>query len=88
MTCRQLARQGAAAAVKSNMRVLAARKAALTSMTLHSPQQGTPEGTTSLAHLAATVAKAASMPIFFDEQGTWMATLSRTVVQSSLSIMW
>ena len=66
----------------------AAGEAALTGMTDDPPQQGTPEGTTSLAHLAATVAKAASMPIFLDEQGTWMATLSRTVVQSSLSIMW
>ena len=42
------------------------------------PQQGTPVGTTSCAHLPATVSNALAMPIFLELHGTWMATLSRT----------
>ena len=49
------------------------------------PQQGMPEGTTSCAHMPATLAKAFSTPIFLEEQGTWMATVSLTLRHSSLS---
>ena len=44
-----------------------------------------PDGTTSCAHMPATLAKAFSMPIFFELQGTWMATVSFTFFHSSLS---
>ncbi len=44
------------------------------------PQQGMPEGMTSLAQRPASLVKASSMPIFLEEQGTWMATESRTWV--------
>ena len=50
------------------------------------PQQGMPEGVTSCAHRAASSSNAPLTPIFFDEQGMWMATLSRTLRHSSLSL--
>ena len=46
------------------------------------------EGVTSCAHMPATSAKLSEMPIFLEEQGTWMATLSRTLLHSSLSLRW
>ena len=49
------------------------------------PQQGTPVCVTSCAQRLATCVKASARPIFLDEHGTWTATLSRTLVQSSLS---
>lgn len=42
------------------------------------PQHGMLDGVTSLAHKPASSSKAEVMPIFLDEQGTWMATLSFT----------
>ena len=42
------------------------------------PQQGTSVGTTSFAQSPATSEKALLTPIFLDEHGTWIATLSRT----------
>lgn len=39
------------------------------------------DGVTSLAHREATSVKASVMPIFLEEHGTWMATLSRTCNQ-------
>ena len=47
--------------------------------------RGTPDGTTSCAHMPATCWKAFSMPIFLLLQGTWMATVSFTFFHSSLS---
>ena len=52
------------------------------------PQQGMSEGVTSLAQRPAISEKASVMPIFLEEQGTWMATLSRTWLHSSLSFRW
>mmetsp|Transcript_963 Transcript_963/g.2882 ORF Transcript_963/g.2882 Transcript_963/m.2882 type:complete len:232 (+) Transcript_963:399-1094(+) len=49
------------------------------------PQHGMLDGTTSSAHIDATFMNESSMPIFLDEQGTWMATLSLTLLNSSLS---
>ena len=40
---------------------------------------------TSCAQRLATCVNASARPIFLDEHGTWTATLSRTLVQSSLS---
>lgn len=42
------------------------------------PQQGMPLETTWFAQRPASLVNASSMPIFLDEQGTWMATVSRT----------
>ncbi len=52
---------------------------------MRAPQQGTPVCVTSCAQRLATWVKASARPIFLDEHGTWTATLSRTLVQSSLS---
>lgn len=49
------------------------------------PQQGTWVLVTSLEHIWAMRVKAGSIPIFLEEQGTWMATFSRTWLHSSLS---
>ena len=42
------------------------------------PQQGTWVFVTSLEHMPAMRVKAGSIPIFLEEQGTWIATFSRT----------
>ena len=49
------------------------------------PQQGTPLGTTSLAHIPASCSRVLLMPAFLLLQGTCTATQSRTFLKSSLS---
>jgi len=51
------------------------------------PQHGIPVCVTSCAHRLATCVNASASPIFLEEHGTWTATLSRTLVHSSLSSM-
>lgn len=50
------------------------------------PQQGTPEGMTSSAHMAASCVKASDTPIFLLEQGTCTATRCFTCVDTELRV--